>query len=36
MSVYKLIAAGELKSIKEGKRRYIPGSEIARLSRVPE
>jgi hypothetical protein len=34
-SVFQLIASGAITSIKEGKRRYIPGSEIARLSSVP-
>jgi excisionase family DNA binding protein len=33
-SVYKDIAQGKLLSIKEGSRRYIPGSEIARRSRL--
>jgi excisionase family DNA binding protein len=33
-TVYKLIAAGKLKTISEGKRRYCPGAEIARLSSV--
>ncbi len=32
--LYQRIAAGGLRTITEGKRRYIPGSEIARLSRV--
>jgi hypothetical protein len=33
-SVYKDIARGKLLSIKEGSRRYIPGSEIALRSRL--
>jgi hypothetical protein len=33
-SLYKLIAAGNLRVIKEGKRTFCPGSEIAKLSRV--
>jgi excisionase family DNA binding protein len=31
-SVFKKIAAGELRTIKDGRRTYIPGAEIARLS----
>jgi excisionase family DNA binding protein len=31
-SIYNLIAAGELRVIKEGRRTFIPGSEIVRLS----
>lgn len=34
MTIYKLLAAGEIKSITLGRRRFIPGSEIARLSSV--
>ena len=30
--LYKLIAKGSLHTLKEGARRYIPGSEIARRS----
>jgi excisionase family DNA binding protein len=30
--VYEKIADGTLKTIKDGRRRYIPGSEIARQS----
>lgn len=29
------IAGGRLKTIKDGKRRYVPGTEIVRLSAVP-
>lgn len=32
--LYERIAAGELKIIKDGRRTYVPGSEIARLSRA--
>lgn len=32
--VYAKIRRGELKIIKDGTRTYVPGSEIARLSRV--
>lgn len=35
-SVYNLIASGKLKTIKEGRRRFVPGAELARLSAVPE
>jgi excisionase family DNA binding protein len=34
-TLYKLIADGTLKTITRGRRRLIPGSEIARLSQVP-
>jgi hypothetical protein len=34
-SLYKQIAAGSIKTISQGRRRFIPGSEIARLSGVP-
>ena len=34
--VYRLIQRGELLSITDGARRFIPGSEIARRSRLPE
>ena len=33
-TVYKLIDSGRLATIKEGRRRYVPGSAIAALSRV--
>ena len=36
VSLFKLISTGELKSIKDGKRRYIPGTEIARRSALPQ
>jgi hypothetical protein len=32
---YKQIKRGELRVIKDGKRAYIPGSEIARKSALP-
>ena len=34
-TVFDDIREGRLATIKEGKRRFIPGSEIARRSRVP-
>jgi Helix-turn-helix domain len=34
-SVYQRIRAGLIKTITDGGRRYVPGSEIARLSRLP-
>lgn len=34
-SVYKLIGAGDLRVIKERSRTFVPGAEIAKLSRVP-
>ncbi len=30
--LYKLIAAGEIGTIKEAGRRFVPGSEVARRS----
>jgi hypothetical protein len=33
-SVYNLINTGRIATINQGKRRFVPGSEIARLSRV--
>jgi hypothetical protein len=33
-SVYKEINAGRIKVLKQGKRTFVPGSEIARLSRL--
>jgi excisionase family DNA binding protein len=33
-SLYGLIHAGEITTIQEGRRRYVPGSEIARRSAV--
>lgn len=32
---YKQIKSGELRVIKDGKRTYIPGSEIVRKSALP-
>jgi excisionase family DNA binding protein len=32
--LYELIARGEIRVIKEGRRRFIPGSEIVRKSCV--
>jgi hypothetical protein len=34
-TVFDDIREGRLASIKEGKRRFIPGSEIVRRSRLP-
>lgn len=34
--VFKDMAAGKLATIKHGKRTFVPGTEIARLSRLPE
>jgi hypothetical protein len=34
-SLYDMINRGELHPIKQGRRTYIAGSEIARLSQVP-
>jgi hypothetical protein len=34
-TIFDDIREGRLASIKEGKRRFIPGSEIARRSRLP-
>jgi hypothetical protein len=34
-SLYKAIKSGKVKTISEGKRRFLPGSEIARLCAVP-
>ncbi len=34
-SVFNDIREGRLATIKEGKRRFVPGTEIARRSRVP-
>lgn len=33
-TIYRLINAGEIATITEGKRRFVPGSEIVRLSRA--
>ena len=35
-SVYKEINAGRIKVLKQGKRTFVPGSEIARLSRLED
>lgn len=32
--IYRLIGRGELQTIKDGARRFVPGTEIARRSRV--
>lgn len=34
-TVYNDIAAGTLATFKEGKRRFVPGTEIIRRSRMP-
>jgi excisionase family DNA binding protein len=34
-TVFDLIKDGRIRSIKEGRRRFCPGSEIARLSAAP-
>lgn len=34
-TLYQLIGRGELRVIKQGRRTYVPGSEIARLSQAP-
>jgi len=34
-TIYEDIRGGRLATIKEGKRRFVPGTEIARRSRVP-
>jgi excisionase family DNA binding protein len=33
-TIYQLIAMGTLRVIRQGKRTYVPGSEIARLSKL--
>lgn len=33
-TIYDDINAGRISTIKAGRRRYVPGSEISRLSRV--
>jgi excisionase family DNA binding protein len=35
-TIYNLIAAGEIRVLREGKRTYVPGSEIARRSMLPQ
>ena len=32
--LYEKVAHGELKILKDGRRTFVPGSEIARLSRA--
>jgi hypothetical protein len=34
-AVYEDIKAGRIKVIRDGRRVYVPGSEIARLSALP-
>jgi excisionase family DNA binding protein len=34
-SLYKKITAGELRTLKDGARVYLPGTEIARASALP-
>ena len=34
--LFDKIRAGELRSIKDGKHRLVPGSEIVRLSTLPQ
>lgn len=34
-SIYRLIATDGIATITQGRRRFVPGSEIARLSRAP-
>lgn len=31
-NVYRKIRRGELRTLRDGRRRYVPGSEIARVS----
>ena len=33
-TLYKRVKAGEIRTIKDGSRRFVPGTEIARLSTV--
>lgn len=35
-TLYQMIRDGSIRTITRGRRRLIPGSEIARLSRLPE
>ena len=35
-TIYHLIAEGSLRVIREGRRTYVPGSEIARRSALPQ
>ena len=34
--LYEHIGAGEIGTIKDGTRRFVPGTEIARVSRPPK
>lgn len=34
--LYEKIRSGEIKTLADGRRRYVPGSEILRLSGLPE
>jgi excisionase family DNA binding protein len=34
-TIYNDIAAGTLATFREGKRRFVPGTEIIRRSRIP-
>jgi excisionase family DNA binding protein len=34
-SLYQLIAAGRIRPIKQGRRTFISGAQIAKLSQVP-
>lgn len=33
--LYERIAKGEIRCVVDGRRRYVPGTEIARLSALP-
>jgi excisionase family DNA binding protein len=33
---YEKVAAGEVRVVKDGKRTFVPGTEIARLCRAPD
>jgi excisionase family DNA binding protein len=35
-TLYEQIHSGQIATIKDGKRRYIPGSELVRKSSLPE
>lgn len=34
-TLYQMIERGELRTFTQGRRRYVPGSEIARASALP-
>jgi excisionase family DNA binding protein len=34
-TLYKQISDGTIKTLTQGRRRYLPGSELARMSSVP-